>query len=740
MSDPSAAPPPENPSPSHPAHIAAILAALGGQPVLLPIHDAEKGPKWNAWERLIYEDTQNPAHLIEYWANKRDSAGDEVRDEKGNVIRECYRRVPYAEALAAGNVGVRLGCASKLRAAGEVYHLCSVDIDEDEQVEPFLQLNPRLATTLRTRGSRGCNFWLWVLKDSYPPFAKLTHATRKDEKGKPLAWGEWRTDGVSDQGAPRAFQTVIWGKHPKGMRYERVSEAAKPLLIDFRDINWPEWLNLPWRKSAFEELADAHGTPWFESDNGAITLNPPFFVAKYAAEHHVLFEADEGRFYAYCAERGLWKVESEEAIRWKLCGDFKKVADDARKPKLLAKRTNPFLQGIVGTLKGCVERRDVFRREVGIVHVQNGMLDLRGADPRLDAFSHRFFSRNQIPVRLDVEAQCPRFINELLRGGLESEADILLLQKLAGQLLLGVNLTQKIVMLTGRAGRGKTTLIDVLAGIIGPENYTGIRTKHLEERFEIFNFIGKTLLIGADVPGKFLMTDGAHVLKALVGKDVLVGEEKSGKTVNVIGDFNVWLSSNSRLKVKMDGDADAYRRRLVIIQYDRPPPPRPDPQFLEKLMASEASGILNWMIAGAILLLRDIAEAGGLVMTPAQKERVDSLLSESDSVREFCRKGLAPVEGAGTDITTGELVAAYVAFCEHRAWNPLPTASVEKALPDILLEVHRMARRNDIAREGKAQRGYRGLRVLPLGSRGDDDSPPPAAPTDPAATDGDSPL
>lgn len=705
MSDPSAVPP-ASPPPPKPDHVAAIYQALGGQPVLLRIPRGLKRPIDRGWDLVTWEDTTDPA---------------------------------YQESLREGNVGVRLGAASRRRHGPDTYHLCTIDLDSDQEAEAFLTANPALRETLRTRGRRGSNLWLWVLADSYPPYADLKHTTKlnDDTPPKPLALGEWRTDGVDERGARRAHQTVIWGLHPDRdgpageklgkddpgfeaaapIHYRRISEATRPILIDFRDLKWPDYYAIPWRKTAMDELVAAHGAPWWESDSGALTLNPPFFVAKYATEHHILHEADELRFYAYCAERGLWMIESEEAIRWKLCADFKKVADQAKKPRLLAKRTNPFLQSIVNTLKGCVEKRGAFQREAGLVHVENGMLDLRGPDPKLDGFSHTFYSRNQIPVKLDIGAQCPRFEDELLRGGLEREEDILLLQKLAGQLLLGVNLTQKIVMLTGRAGRGKTTLIDVLAGIIGPENYTGIRTKHLEERFEIFNFIGKTMLIGADVPGHFLMTDGAHVLKALVGKDVLVGEEKSGKTVNVIGDFNVWLSSNSRLKVKMDGDSDAYRRRLVIIQYDRPPPPRPDPQFLEKIMASEASGILNWMIAGAILLLRDLRETGGLVMTTAQKERVDSLLAESDSVREFARKGLAPVDAASADITTGELTAAYIAFCEHRAWTPLPTAKVEKTLPDTLLEVHRMARRNDIQRDGKAQRGYRGLRVLPLKER-----------------------
>lgn len=692
MSEPSA--PSTLTEPPKPDAVAAIYQALRGKPVLLRIPKGMKRPIDRGWDLVTWEDTTEPA---------------------------------YQDALREGNVGVRLGSASKFRNGPDLYHLCTIDIDADEEVEPFLELNPRLRDTLRTRGRRGSNLWLWVLKDSYPPYVELKHTTKLAEKkkdddpDKPLGLGEWRTDGFNAEGKAMAHQTVIYGLHPdkndagEAIHYKRMSEARHPLCIDFKDIKWPDYFAIPWRKSAFDELVEKHGAAWWKSDNGALTLNPPFFAAMYATEHEVIYEADELRFYDYDESRGLWVIESEDRIRWKMTDDHKRVSDRCKEPKLLAKRTNAFLQGLVNLLKGCTEKRQFFQKTVGLVHLENGMLDLRGKEPRLDPFAKSYHSRNQIPYPLDVKADCPRFKNELLRGGIQNEDDILLVQKLAGQLLLGINLTQKIVMLTGRAGGGKTTLINALAAMTGQSNVTGIRTKHLEERFEIYNYIGKTMLIGADVPGHFLMTDGAHVLKALVGKDVLVGEEKSGKTVNVVGDFNVWLSSNSRLKVKMDGDTDAYRRRFAIITYNAPKPSRPDPQFLEKILASEASGILNWQIAGAILLMQDIAKCGDIVMTKAQMERVDSLLAESDSIREFARKGLAPFEGEGGDVTTAALVQAYVAFCEQRTWTPLPTKKVEGGLPDIILEVHRLSRRNDIpGPDGKAQRGYRGLRILPL--------------------------
>lgn len=667
-------------------HVAAIYAALGGRPVLLRIPKGKKGPLDKGWDQTTWDDTQEPE---------------------------------YQEDLRRGNVGVLLGSASRLEDLSGRYLLCSVDVDTDEELPAFLALNPKLGDTLVTRGRRGGNVWLWVLADSFPPFAKLSF-TGEDAKPDPeRPWGEWRAEGApGTDGKRRRFQTVIFGQHPEpGIAYKRISTGVRPVRIDFKEIHWPATVFQPWRKSALEELIEAYGEPWHLSQKGVLTLNPPFFVGKYAMEHRVLFEPEETRFFDYSASRGLWSEESEDVIRWKLSQDLRTVATDAvaggglpNASVLETKRSNAILQGLVCQLKGCVEKRQAFAREAGVVHLANGMLDLRKSPPVLAPFAADYYSRNQINVVLDTEATCPRFLKELIEGAVDAE-DVSLLQRWAGQLLLGKNLTQRIMILTGLEGRGKSTFINVLKEIIGQVNVAGLRTEHLAERFELFGYVGKTFLIGADVPGDFLMTEGAHVLKALVGKDVLTAEKKSGDIMTIIGEFNVGLTANTRLRVKLDGDAGAWRRRLLIVNYEKAAPAKPDPLFLEKLIASEASGILNWMIQGAMMLLAEIDTHGGMQLTERQKDRVASLLAESDSIREFTRKGVAAADHSST-VSVQELSAAYIHFCEDRGWNPLPTRKVDAALPDALLEVHRVAKRNDILRDFKNQRGYRGIRLL----------------------------
>lgn len=722
-------------------HIQQILACLGGHPVLLPIEQGNKGPRYDDWQKVTWENTQDPAFQLKFSRAKKDPYTREKIIEGGKEVREIWRTSKYADLIDAGNVGVLLGSASVLEEEGRTWHLCSIDIDDAAGVDGFVAANPGLAFTLQTVGSRGRNFWVWVEGD-YPPLHKdITWLTPEGKPDKARPWGEWRSTGG---------QTVIYGLHPSGCHYQRVVKNP-PVRVKFAEIVWPAGLHLPWApaKAAEEPLLQAsatgveltapprppeqspeiakrvaalvglYGEPWTINKKGVMQINQPFFAGYYGDKHKVFYSPEETRFYRYEGEKtGLWSEQTPDNIRWEFAGDIKKISDDEGKPQLINLRTTQLLNALVGMLRGSVEKWKAFERAISpktnraraVVHLKNGMLDLDESPPVLRKFAAEYMSRNQLAVAIDESAECPRFLGDLI-GKAVAPADVVLLQKFAGQMLLGVNLCQKLLILTGTAGGGKSTLVNILSEIIGRTNVGQLRTEHLAERFEIFRLLGKTLLIGVDVPGNFMMSEGAYVIKGLCGGDLMDAEPKNGNhCFQLKGEFNIIITCNTRLKVRLDGDGDAWRRRLAIVNYEQPRPDKPDPHFVQRLLAEESAGILNWMIEGAVLLLQDLAETGGMVLTSIQKDRVESLLAESDSVRDFVKRGCvkAPREAK---VTSEQLLQAYVAHCEARNWTPVSGKTVGWQLPDALLEIHGATAANDIKlhKDDKAKRGFRGV-------------------------------
>ena len=162
------------------------LRELLGPAVLLPWPARSKGNR-TKWKHLKLNDMNDHGHLTKL--------------EK------------------AGNIGVALGEVSG--------GLVTIDIDEDTIVDRFLEANPPLKQTLRTRGSRGCNIWLRCTTD-YPSSCKL-----KDESGNEV--GEWRADGN---------QTIISGTHPTRIPYRFVVEK-RVITINYNAIMWPNTILPP---------------------------------------------------------------------------------------------------------------------------------------------------------------------------------------------------------------------------------------------------------------------------------------------------------------------------------------------------------------------------------------------------------------------------------------------------------------------------------------------------------------
>ena len=90
------------------------------------------------------------------------------------------------------NIAVYLGKASG--------GLCAIDFDADEDLAVFMAANPKLAGTLRSRGSRGAMVWVRV-EGEYPESCNPEHKRF-----------EWRADNRL---------STIYGRHPKGVTMYR---------------------------------------------------------------------------------------------------------------------------------------------------------------------------------------------------------------------------------------------------------------------------------------------------------------------------------------------------------------------------------------------------------------------------------------------------------------------------------------------------------------------------------------
>jgi putative DNA primase/helicase len=283
---------------------------------------------------------------------------------------------------------------------------------------------------------------------------------------------------------------------------------------------------------------------------------------------------------------------------------------------------------------------------------------------------------------------------------------------------LGRNITQRFLILDGVGGASKGAFVLVINGIIGPQNVYELRTNVLGERFEIGRMLGRTLLVGSDVKANFLSHKGAHRIKSLVGGDPLEAELKgSNQRFTVYGNFNLLINSNARLHIWLEGDRSAWERRLTIANYAKPFSGQRIADVDRYILAREAPGVLNWLVEGFQKLLQDYESCGDILLSKTQKERVDTLLSESDSLRIFVRDGIIKTQpaanGVRDSLTTEEIIESYTDDCSNvKRWVPIAAARAESQLPDLMGEFFGVTKSHSLTRNGRARRGYWNVRFV----------------------------
>ena len=183
--------------------------------------------------------------------------------------------------------------------------------------------------------------------------------------------------------------------------------------------------------------------------------------------------------------------------------------------------------------------------------------------------------------------------------------------------------------------------------------------------------------------------------------------KNSNEAPAIICKFNIVVTCNSRLTVHLEGDTAAWRRRLGMIEYHKPKPENVIADLSERILAREASGVLNWMLKG---LEKVRADSWQLHLTSAQQQLVDDLLLESDSHTVFVRESLTRDPEA--QLAVADCYARYVEFCDEHGWRALTRNRFGALIGDAVVHQFGIATRHDLEDDNrKAQRGWKGIRL-----------------------------
>jgi P4 family phage/plasmid primase-like protien len=601
---------------------------------------------------------------------------------------------PAYLASLNGNIGILHGAASG--------HLIGIEFDSIEAAKLWFRANPWAKDCLWSKAKRGPCFWVFI-KGPYPKSHNLY-----DEEGNQV--GEWRADGR---------QTVFTGTHPDGMTY--VHKGTPPTLA-YADVVWPKGLRLtkpePPVADLDAQLQADHGPPFWVDQFGNVTkINQKYLANRFCVENLVLFEQDEGSFFRYLEGNGAWSKVVSDVVKKMTQDEWTRLVKLWGANDLHKKVSNGAFNAITDLVRSISGRTQVFKPLKRIIHCNNTMLHLipETGEVELHDFNPEYYARNPCPINWNPEATCPQF-QGILDTMEPADADLFL--RYAANVLLGGNPSQQILLLVGEAGTSKSALCEIIELVVGRRNVAELRTQHLDKQFEIGRYIGKTLLTGKDVKGDFLESEGAARIKALTGHDSLTGEIKhESGTPEIYGNFSIIIVCNENLTIKLEGDTDlgAWARRLIIINFtEKSKHKETIVDYGQKVFAEEGEGILVLIVKAAFRHLKELAAIGAFNQTSAQKARVEDLLAESRSIEMFVKECV--FKRKGCDISSDELVKAYIRYCELHGWRPVEAPKFQKYVVSHMVRHHQSSVGTHCIRENNGKegrvRGYPGVFLM----------------------------
>ena len=295
---------------------------------------------------------------------------------------------------------------------------------------------------------------------------------------------------------------------------------------------------------------------WFDGQN----INEALFCEEFLQERRIIFA--NGAFFTPDG-----RVTDDLPLRGEIYDKLKFCAVN----NIPRKITN-----ILEVLKLEAQVPD-FPPEQDRIHVANGTLLLDGTFTE----GRPAIVRNRLPVVYNPHAPIPVTWLNFLDGLLHAE-DIPTLQEFIGYCLIPSNKGQRMMVIKGNGGEGKSQIGAVLSAIFGTNMKDGSIGKISENRFARADLEHILLCVDDDMRMEALRQ--TNYVKSIVTAQGKMDLERKGKQ-----SYQGWMFarllafSNGDLQALYDRSDGFYRRQLVLTTKEKPMDRADDPNLAEKM-------------------------------------------------------------------------------------------------------------------------------------------------------------
>jgi putative DNA primase/helicase len=268
-----------------------------------------------------------------------------------------------------------------------------------------------------------------------------------------------------------------------------------------------------------------------------------------------------------------------------------------------------------------------------LLNLRNGTLDL--STGKLRAHLREDHITKICPASFDPTATCPRWL-QFLQETFSDQPDVLpFLQRSLGYTLTGDTGEQCFWLLIGAGRNGKSTLLNAIQHVIGDyaaatsfDTFAAKRNADaaVNPRDGLASLAGSRFVRASESDEEKRFSEA--LLKAITGGEHVRTAKMYQEDFAYKPTYKIWLSTNHEPTIR--GTDDGIWRRVHRVNFRQQVPPEHVDRNLDQKLAAEASGILNWLLAG----LTDY-QAHGLQVPAAVSDATANYRKMQNPLREF---------------------------------------------------------------------------------------------------------
>lgn len=336
------------------------------------------------------------------------------------------------------------------------------------------------------------------------------------------------------------------------------------------------------------------------------------------------------------------------------------------------------------------------------IHLANGSYHLG------DGFTEeKQVCRYRLPVSFRPNTPNPKLWLEFLDQLLEPE-DIRTLQEFMGYCLIPTTAAQKMLIITGRGGEGKSRIGVVMRSLLGENMNQGSISKLETNQFARADLEHRLLLLDDDLQMEKLPS--THYIKSIITAEQPMDLERKGiQSYQGLLHCRFMAFGNGNLRAVNDSTYGFYRRQIILKAKPRPADRQDDP-YLGKKLAKEADQILLWCLSGLHRLFENDFQ---FTLSRDSEENTSEAMREADTISSFLKsEGYVTMNPEGC-ASSQALYNVYRDWCRDNAAEP---ENMNRFFSLMRYESEKYGLRFDYnipVSRGRRARGYRGIQILP---------------------------